>query len=97
MDKIQNSRYADTNSGADTVSGESVLDNVTGTFKDAFGLVSPKQKLDDYGSSASGGLRYTVGTGNHLVNSKCKACGAPLRGVSGTSVRCEYCGTRQQL
>ena len=75
-----------------------VSDQVNTMYKDAFGLVTSKDKLDDIGGSNNEKLNITKGIENReFVNCKCSACGAMLRGAKGSTVVCEYCGTKHVL
>lgn len=60
------------------------LKGTVDTFKNAFGVRSSKKansSVDSHGSIAG----------------KCTSCGAPISGIKGQLVTCQYCDTSQQL
>lgn len=56
---------------------------VAGTLKDTFEVFKGK-----FGAKAAAPA---------AMAGKCRACGAPMSGIQGQTVTCEYCGSAQQL
>lgn len=80
---------------------------ITGSDEDIVG--APKTFISGIASMLTGATKEVTeafGLGNpaksknsevKMVSRACAGCGAPLRGLQGTSVTCEYCGRSEQF